>query len=115
MDSVRENSKLGGSIRLHDEAGSDADCGSWSSNVGWAFYIKNKIIAAISDFKEYGYHQHATLYTVEEEDGQRRDSLSIMIIPTAPRSVPTASGLAPPVKACKDKIYFNCWTKTTAV
>ena len=40
-------------------------------SVSWAFYVHDKIIAALSDFKEYGYHQHATLFEIGQ-DGSRR-------------------------------------------
>ena len=76
-------------------------------NVSWAFYIKHKIIAAISDFKEYGYHQHATLFVVEEDQQRTRlvhydNSYGASLGSDCIQQFGTA------VKAYHDKIYFSC-------
>lgn len=76
-------------------------------DVSWAFFIKDKIIACLSDFKEYGYHQHGTLFEVKEDKSKTKlvhfdNSYGASLGSDCIQQFGSA------VKEYKDKIYFTC-------
>lgn len=106
MDSVREIPSS-----LHEFS-----CADHSQNqvvldhevaVNWAFYVNNKIIAALADFKEYGYHQHASLYEIKQDQTRNLivhydNSYGASLGSDCLQQFGTA------VKQAQDKIYFAC-------
>lgn len=75
--------------------------------IGWAFFIKDKIIASLSDFKEYGYHQHGTLYALNEA-GERIKLVHFDNTYGASLGSDCLQQFGAPVKEYKDRIYFSC-------
>lgn len=75
--------------------------------ISWAFYIKDQVIACISDFKEYGYHQHGTLYSIHE-DQSRTKLVHYDNSYGASLGSDCIQQFSSPVKEYKDRIYFSC-------
>ena len=76
-------------------------------NVSWAFYIKDTIIAGLSDFKEYGLHQHATLHKVAL-DGTLTKLVHYDNSYGATLGSDCLQQFGSPVKEYNDRIYFSC-------
>ena len=76
-------------------------------NVSWAFFIKGRIIAGLSDFKEYGLHQHATLFEVFT-DGSLKKLVHYDNSYGASLGSDCLQQFGTALKEYNDRIYFSC-------
>lgn len=74
--------------------------------ISWAFMIHDSVIASLADFKEYGYHQHGTLYRITDQKFEKLvhfdNSYGASLGSDCIQQFTTS------VKEYKDKIYFSC-------
>ena len=75
--------------------------------ISWAFFLNNKIVASLSDFKEYGYHQHGTLFEVKE-DGTLIKLIHFDNSYGASLGSDCIQQFSAPLKEYKGKLYFSC-------
>lgn len=75
--------------------------------ISWAFFLNNKIVASLSDFKEYGYHQHGTLFEVKE-DGTLIKLVHFDNSYGASLGSDCIQQFSAPLKEYKGKLYFSC-------
>lgn len=76
-------------------------------SVNWAFFIKDKIIASLSSYESYGYHQHGTLYEIKL-DGTRTKLVHFDNSYGASLGSDCLQQFGTAVCAYKDHVYFTC-------
>lgn len=76
-------------------------------SVNWAFFIKEKIIASLSSYESYGYHQHGTLYEIKM-DKTRTTLVHFDNTYGASLGSDCLQQFGNPLCAYKDHIYFSC-------
>ncbi len=75
--------------------------------VNWAFFCQNKIIASLSSFEKYGYHQHGTLFEIDS-DGKRHALVHFDNSYGASLGSDCIQQFGSAVKEANGWIYFSC-------
>lgn len=76
-------------------------------NIQWAFFNKDSIMASLSTFETYGYHQHGSIYRIDF-DGNKTKLTHFDNSYGASLGSDCLQQVGNSVKAYKDKIYFSC-------